>query len=255
MDQMLEATARAEETHFWFRALRRNASRLLATGLAGRPAGWIVDCGAGTGRNLEWLERFGRPIGIELTPAGLRVGTAFGRRMARGTVAALPLPDESVDVATSFDVLYCLDDDTERHAAAEMWRVLRPGGLALVNVAALDVLRGSHSTLTREVRRYTPARLRELLSGAGFVVERMTFTNMATFPVALTVRTLDRLTGRADRASEADLAVPPRPVNVVLDWLLRAEGRLLQVTDLPVGSSLLCLARKPVRPAGAAAPR
>ena len=29
MDKMLEATARAEDTHFWFRGLRRNARLLL----------------------------------------------------------------------------------------------------------------------------------------------------------------------------------------------------------------------------------
>ncbi|HSG00199.1 MAG TPA: methyltransferase domain-containing protein, partial [Vicinamibacterales bacterium] len=116
MERMLEATARAEERHFWFLALRRNAATLLAASIAGRPVEWIVDCGAGTGRNLDWLESFGRAMGIELTPAGLRVGRAHGRRLVRGTVAALPLPDQSVDVATSFDVLYCLDDETERRA-------------------------------------------------------------------------------------------------------------------------------------------
>jgi SAM-dependent methyltransferase len=244
MERMLEATARAEEHHFWFLALRRNAANLLAASLAGRSVEWIVDCGAGTGRNLDWLESFGRVIGIELTPAGLRVGRAHRRRMVRGTVGAIPLPDRSVDVATSFDVLYCLDDETERRAVAEMHRVLKPGGIALINVAALDILHGSHSTLTHEVRRYTPARLTTLLSDAGFAIERMTFTNMATFPVALAVRTLDRLTGRAGQASDADLTVPPRPVNVVFDWLMRVEGQALKLTNLPVGTSLLCVARK-----------
>jgi len=241
---MLEATARAEDDHFWFRALRRNASRLLAAALGARRPDWIVDCGAGTGRNLDWLEGFGRTLGIELTPAGLRVGRTHRRRMVRGTVAALPLPDASIDVATSFDVLYCLDDAIERQAVAEMWRVLKPGGLALVNVAALEVLHGSHSALTHEVRRYTPARLRRLLTNAGFTIERLTFTNAATFPAALAVRTAERLTGRASTPSEADLTVPPRPVNTVVDWVMRCEGQLLRFANLPVGTSLLCVARK-----------
>lgn len=244
MERMLEATARAEEGHFWFKALRRNASRLLATALRHRRPDWIVDCGAGTGRNLDWLERFGRALGIELTPAGLLAGRARRRRMVRGTVAALPLPDASVDVATSFDVLYCLDDITEHRAVAEMWRVLKPGGLVLVNVAALEILHGSHSALTHEVRRYTPTRLRSLLTSAGFVVERLTFTNMATFPVALAVRSMDRLTGRASTPSESDLTVPPRLVNGTVDWVMRGESQLLKLVNLPVGTSLLCVARK-----------
>lgn len=247
MDRMLEATARAEDRHFWFRALRRNASRLLDHALARRPVARIVDCGAGTGRNLDWLAHFGPVLGVEITPAGLRVGRAHRRPMVRGTVAALPLGDASVDVATSFDVLYCLDDATERQAVNEMWRVLKPGGLALVNVAALDILHGSHSALTLERRRYSRRGLTARLTGVGFQVERMTFTNMAIFPIALAVRTFDRLTGRAHVASEGDLQVPPWPVNAALDLLLRVEGGLLAWVDLPVGTSLLCVARKPAR--------
>jgi SAM-dependent methyltransferase len=251
MDRMLEATARAEEDHFWFRALRRNAERLLRTAVGGRTGLALVDCGAGTGRNLDWLGHFGRAVGIELTDTGLAVGRARGRRLARGTVAALPLADASMDVATSFDVLYCLPDDLERRALAEMWRVLKPGGIALINVAALDVLHGSHSALTHEVRRYTPARLRARLEAAGFVVERLTFTNLPAFPVALAVRSIERMRGRAGQASDRDLAVPAAPVNVLFDGLMRLESWWLRRADVAIGTSLFCLARKadrPVRP-------
>jgi hypothetical protein len=126
-----------------------------------------------------------------------------------------------------------------------MWRVLRPGGVLVVNVAALDVLRGSHSALTMEVRRYTPARLRERLTRQGFVVERMTFTNSPIFPAALAVRVADRLTGRAPEGSDADLRVPAAPINALFDLALRLESLLLRWVNMPVGTSLLCVARKP----------
>jgi SAM-dependent methyltransferase len=242
---MLEATALAEDEHFWFIGLRRNAKQVLDRALRGRRAGLIVDCGAGTGRNLDWLAAYGSPVGVELTPAGLARGRARERPMVRGTVTALPIADARAGLATSFDVLYCLEDADERRALGEMWRVLEPGGLALFNVAALDVLRGAHSILTREVRRYTPAGLRERLDAAGFVTERMTFTNMATFPPTLAIRVFDRLTGRAAHASEADLRVPHPVVNRVFDLALRAEAAAMRVVDLPVGTSLMCLARKP----------
>jgi SAM-dependent methyltransferase len=241
---MLEATARAEEDHFWFRGLRRNAGRLLEAALAGRRPRRIIDCGAGTGRNLEWLGQFGPAVGVELSPTGLAHARAAGRTVVQATVTALPFPDAIADVATSFDVLYCLDDANERLALEEMWRVLRPAGIVLVNVAALDVLRGSHSTLTMEVRRYSRARLRAVLEAAGFTVERMTFTNGVTFPVTLAVRSLERMTGRAAEASDADLRVPPAPVNAVFNAALAAEGALLRYVNLPIGSSLMAIGRK-----------
>lgn len=244
MEAMLNATAVAEDRHFWFRGLRRTASRWLDQALAGRRDARILDCGCGTGRNLDWLTGYGDATGVELAPAGLTVARAHARRVVRGTVTSLPFADACADVATSFDVLYCLTDDEERTALAEMRRVLRPGGYVLVNVAALDLLRGSHSTLTMEQRRYTTARLRNTMESAGLRVERMSYTNFVTFPLTLAVRTTDRLLGRAGEASTADLTVPPAPVNAALDALLAMEAVALARFALPIGSSVLALARR-----------
>ena len=244
MDAMLAATATAEDRHFWFRGLRRSARLVLDAELGGRRLGHILDCGCGTGRNLDWLKDYGSAAGVELSATGLAVARAHGRPVIQGSVTHLPIATASVDLATSFDVLYCLPDDAERMALAEMARVLRPKGLALFNVAALDILHGSHSTLTMEVRRYTKARVRARLEAAGFHVVRLTFTNFATFPLTLAVRWSDRIRGRAATASTSDLDVPAAPVNAALDVALRAEALAMRVVDLPIGSSLLCLARK-----------
>jgi SAM-dependent methyltransferase len=244
VEEMLAATARAEDRHFWFRALRRNARRWLARALAGRQDARILDCGAGTGRNLDWLNELGWAVGVERSGLGLDVGRAHHRRLVRGTVTHLPFADRSVDVTTSFDVLYCLDDASERRALLEMSRVLRPDGIALINVAALDILHGSHSTLTHEVRRYTRARLVERHTTAGFQVQRISFMNMTTFPLALAVRWSERVRGRAAEASDADLRTPMWPINAALDLGLRVEGLALRATNLPIGSSLMCLAKK-----------
>ena len=67
---------------------------------------------------------------------------------------------------------------------------------------------------------------------------------MATFPVTLGVRGLQRLTGRASEASDADLRVPSAPINAALDAALRIEGALLRVVNLPIGSSLMAVATK-----------
>ncbi len=241
---MLAATAAAEENHYWFRALRRHASLLLDGIAPGRRFERILDCGAGTGRNLEWLSRRGCAVGVELPNFGVKAAAAQRRRMVQASVTHLPFRDATFGLTTSFDVLYCLDDEGERNALQEMWRVLKPGGLLLVNVAALDILHGSHSALTAEVRRYTKPRLHDRLTRAGFRVRRMTFTNMTLFPPALAVRSLQRLSGRASEPSEADLGVPPAPVNTALDLCLRLEAVLLSRMDLPIGTSIMAVAVK-----------
>jgi hypothetical protein len=99
--------------------------------------------------------------------------------------------------------------------------------------------------LTHEQRRYTRRSLGALLASAGFRIETLTFANMSTFPAALTVRGLERLTGRAGNASDADLRVPMAPVNGVFNAMLAVEGAWLRIGSLPIGSSLMALARKP----------
>jgi SAM-dependent methyltransferase len=245
MDQMLAATAATEDRHFWFRGLRRNARTMLQRAGVKPGLSLIVDCGAGTGRNLDWLSSFGPAVGVDLTPLALRIGHEKRRPLVRGTVTALPFPSRSADLATSFDVLYCLDDESERRALREMWRILKPGGHVLINVAALDMLRGSHSALTHEVRRYSPGLLRDRLAVAGFEVEHVTFTNLSLFAPMLAVRGLQRITGRATRPSDADLAVPVAPVNVFFNGCLAIEARVLSVANLPVGTSVMAIARKP----------
>jgi len=244
---MLDRTAEAEDRHFWFKSLRRNARLLLERGLAGRRPALIVDCGAGTGRNLDWLSTFGPAVGIELSPTGLAHGRHHHRRLVRATVTALPLADATADVATSFDVLYCLDDADERQAVREMWRVLRPGGVAVINVAALDMLRGSHSVLTHERRRYTKPSLARLLESAGFEIETLTYANMSAFPPALAVRWMERMSGRAATASDADLQVPAAPINAAFNLFASLEAAWLRLAGLPIGTSVLALARKPAR--------
>ncbi|GMV22026.1 MAG: hypothetical protein AMXMBFR57_19750 [Acidimicrobiia bacterium] len=247
MEEMLAATADAEERHFWFRGLRRTAHALLIQALGGHAPSLIVDCGAGTGRNLDWLREIGPAVGVELSPTGLAVARRHGRAVAQGSVDHLPIGSGVADVATMFDVLYCLPDDVERAALQEIHRILKPGGVAVFNVAALDLLKGSHSTLTHELRRYTPTMLRRRMTEAGLVVERLTFTNFVTFPLVLASRLRDQLTRRVDTSSTDDLSVPPTPVNAALDVAMRAETLLARRVNLPIGSSLLCVARRPRR--------
>jgi SAM-dependent methyltransferase len=161
-------------------------------------------------------------------------------------VAAVPFPGAAFDIVTSFDVLYSLDDEVERAAMAEMMRLLKPGGYAIINVAAMRVLRGDHSVLSREVRRYDRADLRAKLEAAGFSIVRLTYTNASLFPPMAIARAIQRLRGlKAEGETQQEISVPPAPINALLTGVLWLEGMWLRAFDLPFGSSLLCLARKP----------
>jgi SAM-dependent methyltransferase len=244
MDRLLEATARAEREHFWFRGFRRFVTPVLEQVARDRAPLRILDCGCGTGNNLALLRRSGRACGIDITWSGLAYAHRGGeRRVARASAASLPFPTETFDLVTSFDVLYAFDDQLERAALDEAFRVLRPGGHLLVNVAALKALVGNHSVLGGEVRRYSRTELRDHLARTGFEVRRITYTNFSLLPIVATVRLLQRVAGH--RESDRELAVPVSPVNAALSGALAVEAAALKLVNMPLGSSLLALARKP----------
>jgi SAM-dependent methyltransferase len=246
-DILLAATARAEEGHFWFRGFRRFVAPLISRAARGREDLRLLDCGCGTGANLGMLGAYGRAWGFDVTFSGLQVAQARGfHRIARASIGAIPFPPGTFDIVTSFDVLVCLEEPLERAAVAEMARVLKPGGSLILNVAAMPILRGNHSVLSEEVRRYDKPRMRRILAEAGFRIERMRYTNATLFPALLLVRGAQRLAGlKPPEQATGEITMPPVPVNAVLSSMLAVEAALQRAVSFPVGSSLLCLARKP----------
>ena len=136
VDHLLRATARAEARHFWFRGFRWFVEPLIREAVGARSDVRIVDCGCGTGANLDLLSRFGVSYGFDRSAVGLYLGRESGRkRLVRASVTAAPFPTGAFDLVTSFDVLYSLEEPDERAAIAEMYRLAKPGGFVLINVA------------------------------------------------------------------------------------------------------------------------
>jgi SAM-dependent methyltransferase len=247
VDALLERSFDAEQRHFWFGGFKRFVAPLLRQATAGLMHPRLLDAGCGTGTNLIFLRQYGAPYGLELQWRGLRFGHERGLpRLTQGSVTALPYVESSMDVVVSFDVLYCLEAPAEAAAISEMYRVLKPGGALIVNVAAMNMLKGDHSVLGGEVRRYGRDELREKLQRAGFRVDRITHTNAFLFPIAATVRWFQRLRGlKTGSQNQGDFYVPPAPVNALFSGALAFESILVAAgVNMPVGSSLLCLARK-----------
>jgi SAM-dependent methyltransferase len=132
-----------------------------------------VDVGCGDGRHSHRLaERFGfSVVGVDPFPP-----EAEGRvRFLRGTAEALPLEDGSVDLVWCRDILIHVAD-LER-AYAELHRVLRPGGRALVyQTFATDRLGAREAdwlwrALGGEAGSADPVRAEAAIAAAGLRVE------------------------------------------------------------------------------------
>jgi SAM-dependent methyltransferase len=120
VDRLLELTYRAEQLHFWFRGFRQYMAPALARATAGVSRARILDCGCGTGANLEMLRPYGSAVGFDLTAIGAQFARAHGHRVAQASIGQIPFRSGTFDLATSFDVFQVLPDSVERDAIREM---------------------------------------------------------------------------------------------------------------------------------------
>ena len=122
--------------------MRRRAMKPIADWLAGRNQRTLrgLDVGCGTGRLLAFLHDAWPGIrwtGLDLSPPYLAearrlIGRTARVKLIEGAAERLPFEDASLDLAVSSFLLHELPPDVRRAALAEMARVLKPDGLAVI---------------------------------------------------------------------------------------------------------------------------
>jgi SAM-dependent methyltransferase len=240
-----------EEKFWWFTGMREITAALLDPLLSGSERS-ILDIGCGTGGNLKWLARYSgdsKIFGIDLAQKALEFCRINNHRMlAQASATDLPFADEVFDLVTSFDVLVQIPgENADRQAICEMHRVLRPGGIAFVRVAAYQWMRSEHDRVLNTQRRYKLEELQSKLESAGFTILRATYANSILLPVAAIHRLILKPFGLVDRGSDV------KPLPSYLKWLnwsftsiLQCEARLLRPPQgkLHAGLSAICIVKK-----------
>jgi SAM-dependent methyltransferase len=219
-----------EERHWWYKERRailgRELSRLPAPGVA-------LDIGAAGGGNTGVLRTRGwQAFALDYSVTAAEIARARGLDAMRADARDLPVRSGTCDLVTAFDVLEHIDEDYL--VTAEIARVLRPGGTALIAVPCDMALWSAHDDACGHVRRYDRAGLAEVIQKAGLTIDRMWSWNVLMRPVVAWRRR--SLTG-------SDLDDPPRLVNGALTSIIVAE-RYLPVKALP-GVSLMLRATRP----------
>ncbi len=236
--------AGVEDRMWYFRALHSHVEQSLAA--VGLPENsQVLDAGCGTGgliiRARQWRKAF-RWIGIDFMAlacqlARERCGPAVDIREAN--ITALPFAAGTFDAVISLDVVSMVYDPEV--AIAGFFRVLRPGGVAVINLPAYMWMWSYHDDAVHTKRRYTRREVADLLRAAGFTVPILTHWNSLLFPLVWARRKLFRAA-----SDTSDVKEYPGPIDAVLGAIMSIELAWIRWGGVwPWGTSVLAVARKP----------
>jgi SAM-dependent methyltransferase len=179
---------------------------------------------------------------VDMSPLALGCCRRRGLdRLMQGVAEALPMADASADVIVATDILEHLDDDLV--ALREFYRVLKPGGHAVITVPAYRMLWSEHDEALMHRRRYRAGQLRHQAGAAGFETVKLSYALTFLLPMALS-RLLKR-SRKPGAVPEAQLLRVPAAINTALINFQRVETAILRRVSLPWGLSVVAVIRKP----------
>jgi SAM-dependent methyltransferase len=258
-----------EDQHYWHVYRRTVVLDVLRAAGVGPGQSLIeLGCGAGTvatflnqsGLRVDYSDVHGEALRFAIERAQTRLADRDPRtpppRFLRADITQA-LPPGEYDGVLLLDVLEHLPDDRAvlgavRDRLRERQRAQAGGAFrpfVLFTVPAFQFLWSPWDDLEKHKRRFTLAGARDLAQGFGFEIERATYFFFPLFFAAGGVKAL-----RLARASLLGVAPPPRfeamaetknhpALNAAMLRLLEIERRWLRTRDLPLGTSILILAR------------
>lgn len=237
----------AGSTHPMDVASRRNAVDQLRRHLS-RPDAVVLEVGCASGYLLRELR--------QALPDAFLIGADYVRGPLEGLADSLPtvpilnfdlqrwpLPDASVDAVVLLNVLEHIEDDVS--AVGHLLRILKPGGVAVVEIPAGPGLFDVYDKLLMHFRRYRLRGAVSLFEDAGFVIAKATHLGFFVYPAFWAVKKKNRLFADEQAADQVVRTDITRSAGPVVSSLLNLELRLGEKVAFPIGIRCVLTCRKP----------
>jgi SAM-dependent methyltransferase len=210
----------------------------------------LLEAGCSSGFLLQEL--------LEDWPRSLLIGSDFIRgpleRLAaklptvpllRFDLTTCPLPSASVDGVVLLNVLEHIEDDAT--AAEHVARVLKPGGVAVIEVPAGPELFDVYDKYLQHFRRYRLADLRRLMERAGLRVIEQSHLGVLAYPAFAIAKRRNRRW--LDAPQDVQRAVVAQSIRYsaqgpLLRWATAVEERLASRISWPCGIRCVIVAAK-----------
>lgn len=157
-----------------------------------------------------------------------------------------PLFSDSVDAVVLLNVLEHIEDDLA--AIQQVFRIIKPGGVAVIEVPSGPHLFDIYDKRLLHFRRYELNSLIEKVQSVGFVVEERSHLGALVYPAFLLVKKRNQRYKESSKEEQAQIvakSISQGRNNPIMTAVMRVEEALRRYVHYPAGIRCLVTCRKP----------
>jgi SAM-dependent methyltransferase len=165
--------------------------------------------------------------------------------LVRFNLADSPLPSDTYDAMVLLNVLEHIEDDVA--ATGHIARMLKPGGVAIIEVPAGPELFDDYDRQLQHFRRYTLPGLCKVIEGAGLKVERRNYLGALIYPAFYLAKKLSQSSPKPaeEREQHVTNAIGATSrLNPIGHALMALEEAMSRAIEFPRGIRCVVTARK-----------
>lgn len=242
-----DAMAWCERDLWWFKCLHKlTIAKIRKYSPVENPA--ILDAGCGTGGLIQHLKEngFSKVTGFDLSPDAIDHAQAVDPDIIQLDLLETDraFEEDSFDVVVCNDIFTVLPPGKDRVALQKLMYVLKPGGVLIMNLAALSAFAGIHDLAVNMTARYNKPGVRKLADNLS-IVKEFVYWPFALSPFIFAARCLQRLKLFLNRRTPlvSDVKRIPGPLNRLFYLITKADTQ--SPFPKPWGSSLMVVLQKP----------
>lgn len=214
------------------------------------PSPVIIDIGCSSGFLLKWIRRRlprALIVGSDFVPSALsRLAADLPEvPLIQFDLLKCPLPEQSVDAAVLLNVLEHIEDDAS--ALRQVFRILKPGGIVVLEVPAGPHLYDIYDKQLMHHRRYTMKGLLTLAEEAGFEILDRSHLGFFVYPAFWAVKKWNqRRLAKTDAEQRSIVAGNIRRYanNPLMNAVMRFEASMRKFLYYPRGIRCLLVGRR-----------
>lgn len=244
IDSEYERIEDVGKNYWWHRGRRALIEKVIQYYYPQKNDLCIFEVGCSTGEMTKILSKYGDVAGIDTSSKAIEICKNKGIN----NVFCLDLLDldgndyiQKFDLVLMLDVLEHVREDSE--ALKKVKGIIKDEGYLVITVPAHKFLWSEHDEVLQHYRRYTILEIANLLLKSGYKMEKCTYFVFTPFLPVFIYRFVNKVLGRHPKPKTTYLRIP-NFLNEILTKILKKEADMAIQSGLPIGTTILAVARK-----------